>query len=130
MADADAQTPEPVRAELLRDVLQAVVAGDTAAQLELCDARREIELVVHDQDFLRLDLVEARERSYRLARDVHVSLRQQEPQVARRPRELAEQPVILGDRFQLDAQTCPRRSCKSAAARATGRPKAARACRA
>src|SRR5229473_3243958 len=36
-------------------------------------------LVVHDQDFLRLDLVETGERSDRPPREVHVSLRQQQP---------------------------------------------------
>src|SRR2546422_8488818 len=38
-------------AELRRDVFQAVVARDPAAELQSRRARREIELVVHDQDF-------------------------------------------------------------------------------
>src|SRR5438270_10389795 len=62
VADADPQAPEPVRAELRRDVLQAVVSRDPAAELESRGARGKIELVVYDQDFLRLDLIEARER--------------------------------------------------------------------
>src|SRR5712692_1519069 len=97
MADADPQAPKAVGAELRGDVLQAVVAGDAAAELELCRARREIELVVHDEDFLRLDLVEACERADRLAREVHIGLRQQQPQLARGSRELAEEAVILRD---------------------------------
>src|SRR5712664_666272 len=60
-------------------------------------------LVVHDEDFLRLDLVVARKRADRLARDVHVSLRQRQPQLARGERELAQHSVILRHRFQLDA---------------------------
>src|SRR6266850_2079674 len=78
VADADAQAPEPVRAELGGDVLETVVAGDPAAELQFRRPRWKIELVVHDQDFLRLDLVVARERADRLARDVHVSLRQKQ----------------------------------------------------
>ena len=45
-----------------RDVLQAVVPGDAAAELELRLAGRQIELVVHDQDLVGLDREEARER--------------------------------------------------------------------
>ena len=57
MADADTQSPE-VRAELRGDVLQPVVPGDAAALLEPRRARRQVELVVHDQDLVGLDLVE------------------------------------------------------------------------
>ena len=53
MADADAQAPEIRRAELRRDVAQAVVAGDAAAELHLRLAGREIELVVDDEDLRR-----------------------------------------------------------------------------
>src|SRR5256885_1495015 len=81
-ADPDPQAPETVGAKPRRDVLQAVGGGDPAAQLELCDAGRKIELVVHDQNFLRLDPVEARERADRFPREVHVSLRKQQPQIA------------------------------------------------
>ena len=67
MADAEAQAPVVVRADALRDVLQAVVAGDAAALLDARDAGREVELVVHHQDLLRLDLEEAGEHLHRAA---------------------------------------------------------------
>src|SRR5258706_95882 len=59
MADADAQAPVVVRAETLRDVLQAVVAGDAAALLHPRHAGREVDLVVHHQHLFGLDLEEA-----------------------------------------------------------------------
>ena len=68
MADADAQAPEILGAEMRGDVLEAVVPGRAAALLELRRAGREVELVVHDQHLGRLDLVEARERTARCAR--------------------------------------------------------------
>ena len=37
---------------------------------------------MHDQDLLRLDLVKARQRRHRLARQVHVGHRLQQPQFA------------------------------------------------
>ena len=45
-----------------------------AATLELGLARREIELVMHDQDFLGRDLEEPRQRTDGLAREIHESL--------------------------------------------------------
>ena len=52
------------------------MAGNAAALLDLGDARREIEFVVHDQDFFRLDLEKPRQRANGLAGQVHVGLRQ------------------------------------------------------
>src|SRR6185295_3616702 len=79
LADAEPQPPVVMRREALRDVPQAVVAGDAAALLEARDARLEVELVVHHQHFLGLDLEEAGEHLHRLAAEVHERLRQQEP---------------------------------------------------
>jgi hypothetical protein len=67
------------RAQLGVDVAQAVVAGVAAAELELDLAGHEVQLVVHHQDFLGLDLEEARQRGHRLARQVHEGLRLQQP---------------------------------------------------
>ena len=53
--------------------------GMRAALLELALAGQEIELVVRDQDLRRVDLEEAGERSDRLAGEVHVGRRLQEP---------------------------------------------------
>ena len=79
IADAEAQPPVLVRGEPLRDVLQAVVAGDAAALLQPHGARRKIELVVHHEHFLGLDLEEAGEHLHRLPGQVHERLRQKEP---------------------------------------------------
>ena len=63
MADADAQAPVVVRAELRGEMsLQAVVPAMPPPSLSARSPGGEVELVVHDQDLLRLDLVEARER--------------------------------------------------------------------
>ena len=73
MADADAQPPVVAAAELGVDVAQAVVAGMTAALLELELAGFQVELVMRDQDLLGRDLEETRQRRDRLARAVHES---------------------------------------------------------
>ena len=52
MADAEAQAPVVAAAELGVDVVQAVVAGVAAAELELDLAGQQVELVVRDQDLL------------------------------------------------------------------------------
>ena len=46
---------------------------------------QQIELIVHDQDFLRGDLEEARQRGHRLAGQVHVGLQLQQPHRPGRP---------------------------------------------
>ena len=61
------------------DVLQAVVAGVRAAELELDLAGQQVELVVDDEDLARLDLEEARQRRHRLARKVHEGRRLEQP---------------------------------------------------
>ena len=57
-ADADAQAQEVLRAEVLRDRAQPVVAREPAAQPRLQPAELEIALVVDDEDRVRLDLEE------------------------------------------------------------------------
>jgi hypothetical protein len=61
------------------DVAQAVVASVAAALLELDLTRQQIEFVVRDQHLVRGDLEKARQRGHRLARQVHVGLRLQQP---------------------------------------------------
>jgi hypothetical protein len=61
VAYAHAQTPVIGRAQLGMDIAQAVVAAMAAAELELDHAGLEVQLVMHDQDFLGLDLEEARQ---------------------------------------------------------------------
>src|SRR5574343_1057442 len=58
MADAEAQAPEIRCPELGLDVLQAVVAAIAATLLETDASRRQIELVVDDQDLGWRNLVE------------------------------------------------------------------------
>src|SRR5579859_3569648 len=60
------------------DVLQPVMASAAATKLQLDAARWHIELVVRDQNFVRKDLEELRERDNRLPRAVHISLRLQQ----------------------------------------------------
>src|SRR3989304_2830259 len=79
VSDADPQAPEIVAAEAPGNVVAAVMAAGAAAELESYGARRQIELVVHDQYLLWLDLVEACQRRHRAARLIHVSRRQQQP---------------------------------------------------
>src|SRR2546430_6192311 len=65
--------------DTLGDVLQAVVPRDAAALLHLRHARREVELVVHHEDLLGLDLEEAGEHLHRPAARVHEALRLEQP---------------------------------------------------
>ena len=108
-----------------RDVAQAVVAGDAAAELHLRLAGQEVELVVHDQDLLRRDREEARERRDRAARLVHVRRRLQRaaasPRLARpRPRNLR---FVRERRAELRAQARRRtRSPRCAACASYSRP--------
>ena len=60
---------------------------------------------MHDQHFLGKDLVEARERAHRLARRGSCRSGEHEAKLPAGTRELADQPVVLRDRLQLDALT-------------------------
>src|ERR1700679_3707019 len=75
MTDTDAHAPEIVRAQARSNVLEAVMAGDTAAEFYFYRSRRQVELVVYHQDFFRPQFVEIRERAYSLAGTVHKGLR-------------------------------------------------------
>jgi hypothetical protein len=83
LADADAQPPIVVAADALRDVPQAVVAGDSAPLLHLHHAWRKVELVVHYEDLFGLDLEEPREHLHRAAARVHEALGHEQPGAAR-----------------------------------------------
>ena len=95
--------------ELRLDVLQAVVAGVAAAELELHLARQQVEFVVHDEDLVRLDLEEARQRRDRLARQVHERHRLQQP----------ERPGRRGSRARPARSSCARAASVTAACAAT-----------
>ena len=99
--DAQAQPPEVGGAELGLDVLQAVVPGRAAALLELHVSRQQVEFVVRDEDLLRLDLEEARERGNRLAGQVHVRHRREQverPRGTVHARDIAEVAAVGGER--------------------------------
>jgi hypothetical protein len=87
MADPQPQPPEIRRRQAGLDVFQAIVPAVAAALLEPDAARFEVEVVMDDQGFFGGDLVEAGQRSDRLAGEVHVGHRLQQPQspVARNP---------------------------------------------
>ena len=67
VADANAQPPVVVGAELGMDVAQPVVAGVAATALEFGLSWRQVQLVVHHQDFGRGDLVKTCQCRHRLA---------------------------------------------------------------
>ncbi|OQV66812.1 hypothetical protein AK51_01500 [Serratia nematodiphila DZ0503SBS1] len=85
MADADAQAVEVrVVAELVLDVLQAVVATVAAAELDFGHAGRQIQLVVRHQDLAGFDAVEVGHRQHRFAAQVHEGGRHQQAHVVAR----------------------------------------------
>ena len=88
MADAQPQAPEVAAAQLGLHVLEPVVAGVAATLLELELAGGDLELVVDGEDLLRRDLEEARQRRHRLAGEVHVGHRLQQPDRAGRARRI------------------------------------------
>ena len=81
MADAEPQAPE-IRATVRDRVAQPVVAAVAAAELEPRDARRKIELVVHDQHFRERRLHVVHQRADRESAAVHVRLRLEQRQLA------------------------------------------------
>ena len=74
-AHAQPQPGKTVGPEMLDDALQTVVAAGAPARTETDPARREGDLVGHDKDTLRGDLIEVRQRTDRLAGEIHVGLR-------------------------------------------------------
>ncbi len=83
VSDADAQPPVLRGAQLRLDVAQSVVAGVSAAELHLRLAGLQVELVVHDEDLLRRDREEARDRRDGAAGEVHERRGLHDPHVAR-----------------------------------------------
>ena len=79
MAHTQAQAPVVAATHLGVDIAQAVVTRMAATKFELDLARRNVELVVGNQDFLWCDLEETRQCANRLARQVHEGLRLQQP---------------------------------------------------
>ena len=73
-------------AELALDRLQAVVAGEPAAEARAHLAERQVDLVVHDQHPLQRQLERAARRADRAAGVVHVGLRAQHRHARRRAR--------------------------------------------
>src|SRR6478672_10469486 len=86
MADADPQPVEPAMAQQAHGVAQPVLAAVAAIELEAGGARREVELVVRQQRFFRLDLPVAQRGGDRLAAEVHEGRRLEQPD--RLPRDL------------------------------------------
>src|SRR5579875_3621327 len=72
MADADAQAMERAVAEVGDDVAQSVLAAVAAVELQPRGAGRQIQIVVHHQQFLRRDLPVVQRRRHRDAAPVHV----------------------------------------------------------
>ena len=81
MADAQPQTPVILGAERGGDVLEAVVAARRAAFLQFRHARSQVELVVHDQHFTGLNLIEAGQLADRQPGAVHERERLEQPQL-------------------------------------------------
>jgi hypothetical protein len=57
------------------------MTAKSAAKLEAHLSRWQIEFIVHDQHFLRLDAIKPRQRANSLAGPIHESLRQQQPEL-------------------------------------------------
>src|SRR5690606_24587915 len=94
VADADAEAVEAAMPEEAHGVAEAVLAAVPAVELEPGRARRKVELVVDQQRLLRFDLPEAQRGDHRLAAEVHVGGRLQQPGLVAgdpHPRGLAEQ---------------------------------------
>lgn len=104
MADAKPQAMERILiAELGDDIAQPVVPAVSAAGLELGDARGHVEFVVGDQDGVRGDPEESRQRRHGLAAAVHVGSRDQQTNVLALVAELADQAEILAVSHEADA---------------------------
>ena len=86
--DADAHPPEVRSAEPLGEALQAVVAGEPAAEAAANLAERQVDLVVDDDRALERHLQRAARRAGGGARLVHVGLRAEhrDPRASRRRR--------------------------------------------
>ena len=64
VAYTDAQAPIIAATELGVNVTQPIVSGVAAAKFELGLAWRQVEFVMYDQNFVRVDLEKARQGSH------------------------------------------------------------------
>jgi len=60
-----------ITAHLADNITQAIVSAVTTTLLEPDSARRQIQIIMCDQDILQIDLVETRQRLHGLATEVH-----------------------------------------------------------
>src|SRR6476661_6902999 len=97
MTDAEPQPPVVGGAEMRVNVAQAVMSGMTPAQLHLCLARPQVQLVMHDEDRIRCNAEEARERRHRAAGSVHERHRLTDSNVSRL-RDLGREPRFMRER--------------------------------
>ncbi len=100
MADAEPQAREIVAAQMGDKVAQAVVSAVTAGPLQPHRARRQIQIVMHDQDLRQRNPVEPRQRRDRVAAAVHEGHRLQQPKLPvgqRDPAGLAVKPGIRAE---------------------------------
>jgi len=80
MAHSESQTGKVATAESINGIAQTVVTRMAAGYLQLDAARREIQLIVGDEDLRSGDFVEAGQGGDRLAAVIHVGLRFQQPE--------------------------------------------------
>ena len=85
MANANAKSPERWPPKGACDVSNAIVAAMAPTLFEANGPWRQVKLVVHNQNGLWRDLVEAGSRADRAARVVHEGLGHEEPAARRRP---------------------------------------------
>jgi hypothetical protein len=102
MADADAQAPELLGAEMGGDVLQAVVTTQAAAKFKAQLAGWNIQLVVNHQGLGGENAVKAGQGADRLTRAIHESLGQQQPNALLSP--MADQAMKTGFERKRNAQ--------------------------
>ena len=82
------------------DVAQAIVASVAATKFELGFSGGQVQFIMGDQHFIRIDLEKVRQRAYRFTRQVHKGLRLQKPQ--RLPLKIGarHQPVVAAVHHQ------------------------------
>ena len=90
-----------VIAELTDDVLQAVVAAMATAKLEFRYPGRQIQLIMGDQNFIRVNAIKGRHCSHRFTAEVHKRRRNQQANVFARQidaRGVAEELALFAQR--------------------------------
>ncbi len=71
MTNPQPQTLKTITTQLADDVTQAVVTAVTTPPLEASGTRRQIKVIMRDQDMLQVNLVETRQGLNRLATEIH-----------------------------------------------------------